>query len=98
MSSKPSPPGNPLIDAANKVAIARAADVLLLNGPIHEGVAAKLDNAVSSFVTRRENVFLILVTNGGDPDAAYVIARNLRRKYKSVILCIAGECFSAGTK
>ncbi|TAG11019.1 MAG: hypothetical protein EAZ42_02035 [Verrucomicrobia bacterium] len=46
---------------------------------------------------KRENVILILSTYGGDPDAAYRIARFLQDHYKRFSLHIYGFCKSAGT-
>ncbi len=40
---------------------------------------------------------LMLSTFGGDPDAAYRIARCLRRRYTRVSAMISGFCKSAGT-
>lgn len=40
---------------------------------------------------------LVLVTNGGDPDAAYKMARYLQDKYKRFELVLFGTCKSAGT-
>jgi hypothetical protein len=43
------------------------------------------------------NVFLILCTSGGDPHAAYKIARRLQEKYSLFYLYVYGYCKSAGT-
>ena len=40
---------------------------------------------------------LILVTMGGDPDAAYKIGRYLQSKYDSLTVIVSGICKSAGT-
>jgi hypothetical protein len=45
---------------------------------------------------RRANIFLILVTEGGDPDAAYRIARCLQDGYEKFSVCVSGYCKSAG--
>jgi hypothetical protein len=42
-------------------------------------------------------VLLILTTNGGDADAAYKIARHLKRCYDTFTLAVFGMCKSAGT-
>jgi hypothetical protein len=45
----------------------------------------------------RENCILVLSTFGGDPDAAYILARFFRRAYERFSICIFGLCKSAGT-
>lgn len=40
---------------------------------------------------------MILVTGGGDPDAAYRIARCLQNHYTKFTVCVSGICKSAGT-
>ena len=42
-------------------------------------------------------MFLVLVTPGGDPDAAYKIGRSLQAKYTRISVFIPGWCKSAGT-
>ena len=46
---------------------------------------------------RRERCVLALTTPGGDPDAAYLMARLLRKIYEHVTVCVFGYCKSAGT-
>ena len=46
---------------------------------------------------RRPNLLMILVTNGGDPDAAYRIARCIQNHYTKFTVCVSGICKSAGT-
>jgi hypothetical protein len=46
---------------------------------------------------RRPNVFFVLVTGGGDADAAYRMARCLQNYYRRVIVFVPGLCKSAGT-
>ena len=43
------------------------------------------------------NSFLMLTTNGGDPNDAYRIARLLQRVSKTFYLCVPRICKSAGT-
>ena len=45
----------------------------------------------------RSNAIVFLCTEGGNPDAAFIIARTLKRRYKKVSLYISGLCKSAGT-
>ena len=46
---------------------------------------------------KRNNVLLILVTQGGNPDSAYRIARCLQDQYQKFIAFVTGYCKSAGT-
>jgi hypothetical protein len=45
----------------------------------------------------KPNLFMILVTGGGDADAAYRIARCIQNHYQKFTVCISGICKSAGT-
>ncbi len=80
------------VDLANEL----DADVILYNGPL----VRPLDNMfIQQCVTRRKrpNVLLILVTEGGDADCAYRIARCLQTQYEKFHLFVTGYCKSAGT-
>lgn len=46
---------------------------------------------------KRDNILLVLSTFGGDADAAYIIARHIKRTYGKFVLCVFGYCKSAGT-
>jgi hypothetical protein len=72
------------------------ADVFLFSGPIERAQAATFID-VAERVERRENVALVLCTFGGDADAAFIIARYLKRFYKKFTLYVYGYCKSAGT-
>ncbi|MBI4321180.1 MAG: SppA protein [Chloroflexi bacterium] len=88
-SSKPT-------EIANKVAAKQEADVLLYNGII----ARPYDQEFIELVRKQKahaNVILMLVTEGGDPDAAYRMARALQRDYEKFICYVSGYCKSAGT-
>ena len=70
-------------------------DVLVYRGPItYDGFAQVVYQAPA---TRRESVLAIVATRGGDPHAAYRIARFLRRSYKDLGVYVPGLCKSAGT-
>jgi hypothetical protein len=72
------------------------ADVYLYSGPISEPTDDRVvDDCMGR--TRRKNVVLILSTYGGDPDAAYRIARCFQRNYSHFTVMVAGFCKSAGT-
>ncbi|HEV8038141.1 MAG TPA: hypothetical protein VGP62_04700, partial [Bryobacteraceae bacterium] len=71
-------------------------DILILNAPIERPRDRRL---IKLLTTRacRENLLMILVTNGGDPDVAYRIARCIQNHYTKFTVCVSGVCKSAGT-
>lgn len=71
-------------------------DVLVFCGRISTQCDQQVQDAVSGR-RRRKNVALILTTRGGDPDAAYKIARCLQRSYERFTLLVDWHCKSAGT-
>lgn len=73
------------------------ADVFLFNSACERDCADELRCIISRLPKRRENAFLMLCTEGGDADAAYIIARYMRANYKQFILYVGGWCKSAGT-
>jgi hypothetical protein len=82
--------------AANKLATATDADVILFNGDIEEPWDYQL-MTVCEMGSRRKNVILVLVTLGGDPHSAYRMARCLESLYDHFVAFIPGVCKSAGT-
>lgn len=74
-----------------------SADIILFNADIHRRSVKKIISLIKERENLNENVILILVTSGGDPDAAYQLARYLQRKYKYFHLLVPGYCKSAGT-
>lgn len=81
---------------ANTVAEKRDADLLVYNGRIERPADDKVIDVVRKR-RRRKNVLLLLSTYGGDPDAAYRIARCLQTNYEKFVVVVAGFCKSAGT-
>lgn len=80
----------------NEVSEALSADVLICNS----GIERDLDEEIIKMCygrRRRKNIALILVTEGGSPDAAYRIARTLQCLYERFYCVISGYCKSAGT-
>jgi len=73
------------------------ADVYLYSGRITAERADTLISVAKRAADRRPNVALILTTYGGDPAAAYRMARFLRRCYTEFTLYVFGHCKSAGT-
>ncbi|WP_346032687.1 SDH family Clp fold serine proteinase [Erythrobacter westpacificensis] len=90
---------NPIREIVEKVSAERDADIILYNGGIFRPCDETLiRECISRGQTgRRKNVVPILVTGGGDPDAAYRIARCLQRHYEKFTLYVSGACKSAGT-
>jgi hypothetical protein len=84
--------------AANALAEAENADIYFYNSEIkrpHDEEVMRHCGKIDS----SENAILILVTEGGDPDAAYRIARCFQSRYADgTFTCIVpGYCKSAGT-
>lgn len=71
------------------------ADIIIYSGPIFRGGAHEMAKITDG--PRAKTVLLALCTQGGDPDAAFKIARMLQNRYKKVILYVYGYCKSAGT-
>lgn len=81
---------------ANIISEKYNADVILYSGEIEDRIADQLINLAKS-PDRKDNIVLMLTTHGGSPDAAYRMARCLKRQYKKIVLYIYGICKSAGT-
>jgi len=86
----------PFVQCANKIAVEQDVDVVIFNGPIDRLNAQRLIH-IGQNRKRKHNVFFVLVTFGGDPDAAYIIARHLQSKYNHFALFVPELCKSAGT-
>ena len=82
--------------AADAVAEEADSDVFLLNGPTTRPLDFQLID-LCTLRARRTNVILVLVTEGGDADPAYRIARCLQEHYDRFSLFVSGYCKSAGT-
>src|SRR5262245_61647528 len=72
-------------------------DLYVFSGEIRRTSASDLLQTILRKSPRRPKATLFLTTYGGDPHAAYRIARTLRRLYSCVRLLIVGPCKSAGT-
>jgi len=81
---------------AGEVAEEYEADVIFYSGDIEDAGFGKLVETVLAS-KRRDNVLLVLTTNGGSANAAYQIARFLQRVYAEFILYTPSYCKSAGT-
>lgn len=85
-----------LIGAAVAVTDASDSDVFLLNARFRDDIHEVVTELVLSR-KRRRNVVLVIVTEGGDPDIAYRIARVFQDKYEKFVAIVSGWCKSAGT-
>lgn len=89
---------NDIIKApANALADATDSDILVYSGDIERPYDDKLLDDLFACPIRRKNVILVLGTYGGNPDAAYRIARSLQESYSRFTVLLAGRCKSAGT-
>ena len=88
-------PENPR-QAIERIGEQLEADVYFASGRITREAIASLvrEHAKSS---KRDRCILTLTTPGGDPDAAYLVARYLQEAYERFIVCVFGPCKSAGT-
>lgn len=72
-------------------------DIYVYSGPITQDGADKIIAKILENKTRRSSGALMLTTHGGDPNAAYRIARILQRTYNGFTIYVFGLCKSAGT-
>ena len=85
-----------IAEKATRLSDQNKADVIIFSGAIDSNSADDLIKTVKDG-ERLDNVILMLTTRGGSPDAAYRIARCLKKYYSKFILYIYGRCKSAGT-
>lgn len=74
----------------------RDADVLWYNGGVSRANSDRVIELCEARA-RRDRVLLILTTSGGNPHAAYRIARCLQQHYTHFVAFVPGYCKSAGT-
>lgn len=93
------PDKNKVKAAANKIAQALDADVLVFNFGIEPGIDGYLLDVLKKRSAPRGNLLLFLTTEGGDADSAYRIARHLQDRYSSgkFSIVVSSWCKSAGT-
>lgn len=75
----------------------KQSDVLLYLGPISRYGYDAVTDLLEKLTSRSEQVYFFLGTYGGDPAAAYRIARALKHHYKKISIVIPTFCKSAGT-
>jgi hypothetical protein len=85
-----------IVDLADIIAEKNDCDILLFNGEIERPRDFDFIDLVKER-KRRANIILVLVTPGGDADAAYKIARYLQKSYDNFSVFVTGWCKSAGT-
>jgi ClpP class serine protease len=73
------------------------ADLLLISSSLQDRSADRIIDILRKIAPRKKNIGLILVTGGGSADAAFQIARYVKRRYKRTLLYVFGSCKSAGT-
>jgi hypothetical protein len=83
--------------AAASVSQASEADVILFNARVTRGNQERLRDALVAREVRLPNVLLILSTEGGDPHAAYKIARLFQQQYTRFTCLIPAYSKSAAT-
>lgn len=85
-----------IADSAAKAETALNADILFANHYIGQTLDFRLYVAAMRR-TRREELYFILVTEGGDAHTGYRCMRMLQNFYKQITIVIPGWCKSAGT-
>lgn len=84
--------------AIAKIALnALDADFILYAGEIQFGHEDDMYRVLSDIKNPAKEVILWLTTPGGNPDAAYSMARLLQRKYDTFTIYVNGWCKSSGT-
>lgn len=73
------------------------ADVYAVTAGITDRCGNRFIEVVRGIKNKRENAILILTTQGGSADAAYQMARCVKKHYKKFTLFVFGHCKSAGT-
>lgn len=70
-------------------------DIYVFSGQIDDAATAALYGQIPT--SKNTNALLIMRSLGGDPDAAYRIARCLQNEYRKLSVFIPSTCKSAGT-
>ena len=83
--------------AADAVGKLLEADVVLFNGRVGRTNQERLLKTLLARTRRRPNVFCVLFSEGGDPDAAYKISRSLQSMYQKFVCALPGYSKSAAT-
>ncbi|KAA5659981.1 hypothetical protein IPC367_27545 [Pseudomonas aeruginosa] len=73
------------------------ADFIIYAGEIQHGHEIEMEALLAKIPDPASEVILWLSTPGGNPDAAYSIARLMQRKYRTFTVFVNGWCKSSGT-
>lgn len=74
-----------------------SSDVYLFNGPLEDESSDAFVDLIEARTSHKQCASLLVSTNGGTADAAYVVSKCLRRAYEHVTVYVFGRCKSAGT-
>lgn len=88
---------DPIRDAAAAISDEYQADIFIYCSDISRHRAEQFIDMLRDKQHRKNKCILFLTTNGGDPDAAYLIAKILRKYYEKISVIICSVCKSAGT-
>ncbi len=86
-----------LYEAIEKISEDNKSEIFVLVGAIDDDIADKFIKTIRNKKDKKDNLSLILTTNGGDPDAGYRMVRAIKRYYKEFVLYVYGSCKSTGT-
>lgn len=87
-----------LLESANRLMVESGRDLFVFSGEIGEDTSHDFIQQVIEHHPRRSKALMFLCTYGGDPHAAYRLARLLKRCYpEDIRILIGGQCKSAGT-
>jgi hypothetical protein len=86
-------------DAANALSEALNADVIFFNGDLSYWTSKYFVEQCRKRGANRKNAAVVIITSGGDADAAYRIIRHLQTKFTAgeIYAIVPGQCKSAGT-
>jgi hypothetical protein len=83
-------------DYARQISLRDQCDIFIYNGVINSTNDLEFMYCVNEN-KKHDKCRLLLITSGGDADAAYKMARYLQERYKHLECLISGKCKSAGT-
>ena len=87
----------PDFGAIQRLAREKDANIFVVSGGIYYRLADNLIETLDRVENTKSNAIVFLCTWGGDPNAAFIIARTLKKRYQKFSLYISGQCKSAGT-
>ncbi len=72
-------------------------DIFIFSHEIFHGSVNYLIQEIKNNFNKRNNISLLLTTNGGEPDAAFRMAKFLKKEYNKFTIFVFGYCKSSGT-